>query len=171
MRAAAGLTLIEVMITLAVFGIVVMLGLPAFTVWINNAQIRTGAEAILNGMQLARAEAVRRNANIQLVLDPPRSAWTVSVVATAEVIQSRTEQEGSRNAVVTATPLGTHTITFNGYGRVVGNADASLPVTQVDVDSAVLAPADSRELRITVGAGGNVRMCDPQVSAPDPRAC
>jgi len=54
---------------------------------------------------------------------------------------------------------------------LANNADASVPFTQVDFDSSVLAAAESQELRVTIGFGGNVRMCDPNASAPSPRAC
>lgn len=165
-----GFTLIELMVGIAIVGILIMIALPNFTIWIQNTQIRAGAEGILSGLQLARTEAVRRNVSVQLVLGN-QTGWTVSLPSTAETIQSRTELEGSKNATATVTPGGANTVTFNGLGRVVGNADASPSITQIDVDTAALAAADSRELRIVVGGGGNIRLCDPQVAAGDPRAC
>jgi type IV fimbrial biogenesis protein FimT len=70
-------------------------------------------------------------------------------------------------------PADATTITFNGLGRVVANNDATPSITQVDIDSTTLAAEDSRELRITVGTGGDVRMCDPDpgIHASDPRHC
>lgn len=56
-----GVSLIELTIGLVIVGILLVLGTPAFRSWIQNAQIRTTAEAIHNGLQLARAEAVHRN--------------------------------------------------------------------------------------------------------------
>ena len=49
----------------------------------------------------------------------------------------------------------------------------SNPFTQVDVDMSetVMSPADSRELRILLGAGGSIRMCNPNLDEDDPRAC
>lgn len=171
--AQKGVTLIELAIGLAIFAILVMAALPSYTAWIQNTQIRTAAESVLSGMQLARAEAVRRNTNVRLVFGAA-SSWTVSVPGTGEQIQSRTSGEGSVNVTVTKTPATATTITFNSLGRVVANADASAPITQVqlDVPIAILAASESRELRIVVSAGGNVRMCDPNVTdATDPRKC
>ncbi len=163
-----GFSLIEMMIAVVIVGLLLMAGVPAYTTWIQNLQIRTGAEAILNGMQLARAEAVRRNTNVRFVLTAlPSPAWTVSVAADGSQIQSRPGGEGTRNAVVTVTPAGATTVTFNGFGAVIDIA----PVTQVDVDSAVLPAADSRELRVRVSTGGGVKMCDPNIAAGDPLAC
>ena len=164
-----GVTLIELMIGLVILGILLMVGLPSYSAWIQNTQIRTAAESILNGMQLARAEAVRRNTNVQLVFGAA-SSWTVSVPgAGGAQIQSRTSGEGSKNVTVAMTPAGATTITFNALGRVVANADASASITQVavDVPVAILSSAESRDLdRVT--AGGNVHMCDPIPTSSQP---
>jgi type IV fimbrial biogenesis protein FimT len=165
-----GMTLIEIMITLAIMGILLMIGMPSFNTWIANTQVRTGAEGLTNGLQLARAEAVRRNGNIAFTLGT-NTGWTVSVVSTGEVVQTRSEDDGSKQATVTITPVGATMLTFNGYGRVTTNADSSPAITQINVGSSTLAAAETRALRITLGSGGNVRMCDPALGAGDPRAC
>ena len=54
------------MIAIAVFALLILAALPEFRAWIQNTQIRTAAQGILNGLQFARAEAVRRNVNIEL---------------------------------------------------------------------------------------------------------
>ena len=66
-----GLNLIEVMISLVVLGVLISLGAPGFVEWLQNQQIRAAAEATLNGLQVARGEAVRRNTPVrfQLVSD------------------------------------------------------------------------------------------------------
>lgn len=61
----AGMSLIELMIGIAVFGILLALGVPTFARWTQNSQIRNSAEAIHNGLMLARAEAVRRNTTVR----------------------------------------------------------------------------------------------------------
>ncbi|MDO8596025.1 MAG: GspH/FimT family pseudopilin [Sulfuricaulis sp.] len=168
-----GTTLIEMLIGIAILGILIAVGLPSYRGWIQNTQIRTAAESVLNGMQLARNEAVRRNINVQLVLGA-QSTWTITVPSTAEQIQTRTYGEGSKNVTVTKTPGAATTITFSSLGRVVANGDASATLTQLDFDvpAAILSAAESRDLRIVVSAGGNVRMCDPTVTnASDTRFC
>jgi type IV fimbrial biogenesis protein FimT len=164
------MTLIEIMMSLAVMGILMMVGMPSFNSWLANTQIRTGADGILNGIQLARGEAVRRNTNVTFTLGT-NTGWTVTELKTNSVVQVRPEAEGSRDARVTVTPTAATTITFSGYGRVTSNADASLPITQIDITSATLTGSDARNLRIVLGSGGNVRMCDPAVASGDPRAC
>jgi len=177
-----GFSLIELMIAVVIFGIVAALAMPSYLVWIQNTRIRAAAESIQNGLQVARAEAVKRNARVQFTLGV-NSAWTVGcnpvvpdnngdgIDDCPAVIQRREAKDGSSADITVATvPAGSNVVEFNNFGRV--NA-APVPFVQVDLDSAVLPPADSRNLRVTLGVGGNVRMCDPELalSLTDPRRC
>ncbi|HZR70016.1 MAG TPA: GspH/FimT family pseudopilin [Burkholderiales bacterium] len=194
-----GFTLVEIAIALAVVVILLKLGAPSFADWLQNLQTRAATEAVLNGLQAARAEAVRRNTQVrfQFVSDLTASCalsatslnWVVSVgdpsgkcnqsIDTATpgpVVQGRAAQEASPNATLAITPSGTAppvtTVTFNALGGVVPqNADGSLPITQVDLSNPMVTGPTARPLRVVVSAGGSIRMCDPAVTAPDPRAC
>lgn len=177
MKNIKGVTLIELMITLVVLGVLVFLALPSYTIWMQNTQIRTAGEAILSGFTLARSEAVRRNTSIELRMDAA-SGWTVcrpfcpdAPTAPVELIQSRTAQEGTATAVVTIEPVGADRITFSGLGRITSNNDGSASITAIKVDSTRIPAAESRELCVMANSTGLVRMCDPQVAAGDTRAC
>jgi len=176
-RGTSGFTLIELLTVVTVMTIMMFLALPNFNAWLQNTQIRTAGEAILNGLQLVRAEAVRRNVNVELRMDVS-SGWTALVAGPGgEVIQSRLAGEGSSAALVAITstdPAGLDpatTVTFNSLGSVVANADGTKTITEIKIDSPALAAADSRELCILIRAGGTVRMCDPQVASTDTRSC
>jgi type IV fimbrial biogenesis protein FimT len=176
-----GFSLTEVAITIVIIAILVATGIPSFTEWLQNAQIRTATESIMSGLQAARTEAVRRNANAVFTLTNPATVggtgWTVSLASTGEVLRSAAAGEGSRTAIVTPTPVDAYSVTFTGLGRTPDppndiNADGSTLLTQIDADSSVLPAAESRNLRILISAGGQMRMCDPTVAAgTDPRAC
>jgi len=174
MQRTHGFTLIELMITVAVLGILILLGLPSYKQWMQNTQIRNATESILNGLQLARAEAVKRNTAVQFTLGAGTD-WTVSVVSGGAVVQSRKSQEGSANVTLTVSPAGAQTVTFGSLGRVVPNADGSISLEQIDVDvpTTILPANKSRDLRLTIGAGGQIRMCDPDpgIQTGDPRKC
>lgn len=164
-----GVTLIELMIGIVIVGLLLAFAAPSYTTWLNNSQIRTAAESILNGMQLTRAEAVRQNTNVQFSLTAlPMSNWTVSAASTATVIQTRSGGEGSSTARIATLPTGATTVTFNGLGRVTTNADASVSLTGANVSSTVASA--TRQLNILV-SGGMVRMCDPALPATNPQSC
>ena len=170
-----GFTLIELMVGVMVMAILLGLAVPSFQVMIKNSRIRNAAESIANGLQRARAEAVARNTNVAFTLGAD-SSWTVDYVIKPvpadPPIDSRLASEGSQN--VTRTALATDlitpatTITFNNFGGIVANADASATLAQVDL----AAVGGSQNLRVTIGVGGNARMCDPNLApGTSPRAC
>ncbi len=189
--AQGGFNLIEIMVSLTVLAILIALGAPSFGEWLQNQQVRAATEAIVNGMQVARGEAIKRNLAVQFTLDLP-SGWTVceatkqpcdgtllaNPVRVQDVIQSRSGSEGTRNAQATSTPDGALAVTFSPLGSVLTtNSDGSAPVTQVDVvnsqGNCIAAGGPMRCLRVMVTGGGSIRMCDPTpgIVAPDTRAC
>jgi len=199
MHAQRGVTLIEMMIALVIMAMVLMVAVPAFTIFLQNQQIRNAAESTVAGLNLARTEAVRRNQPVRFqfvsdltaacVLSTTSLAWVVSLadpsgaceVAPSDTlaplaIQKRSATEGARNAVVTT--VGGTTSTFNGIGMLTG-----VSISQINFSNSTgvcehVDPVNGtmRCLRILVSTGGQARMCDPKVVAPalpdvDPRAC
>lgn len=63
-----GFSLVELVVTLAIMGILLALAMPSYRAWIVNVKIRSTAESIQSGLQLARAEAVRRNTAVMFQL-------------------------------------------------------------------------------------------------------
>lgn len=80
-----GITMVEVIMSVAVIAVVLAIGIPNFSTWLQNTQIRTTAESVLTGLQLARAEAVRQNVRTRFQFATPAGAacssmgcWTVT---------------------------------------------------------------------------------------------
>lgn len=197
-----GLGLIELMVAITVAALLLALSLPSFQSGIQNRQIRTAADAILNGLAVARTEALRRNRPVKFHLTTPTgNGWTVGCesvdtttdpttgeVLCPDIIQTRDQQEGSANAtVVTAqqlsdgsaasTPVFTDTLSFTPLGRTTTGTLPTGNVALFDIKnpaagSCVAAGGEMRCLRIVVTAAGQIRMCDPGVTAStDPRKC
>jgi type IV fimbrial biogenesis protein FimT len=187
----AGMTLIELMIGIVLLGILLALGVPTFSRWSQSSQIRNAAEAIHNGLMLARAEAVRRNTTVRFqfvttttgacALSDTGTNWVVSLDSPAgacdaapsdnvapRIVQVRSAAEGSRNAVVNAG--GVSLITFNGTGQATSGAPAAINVTNPSGGTCAAA-GPMRCMRVTVATGGQIRMCDPARAAGDPQGC
>lgn len=189
-----GMTLIELLIGIVIVSVMLAMGMPSLSSMIQNAQVRSAAESIVNGLQSARNEALRRNVNVRFNLTDTTGlvAWTVEcVVATADcpagAIQSRPSSEGGGNArigVSTAThlPAAYATalasgaglsagagVTFNSLGSIP-SANIGTDITRIDVTNA--AAPDARRLVIVLGVGGLIRMCDPLLNLnTNPQGC
>ena len=193
MNAQRGFSLIELMVGIVILGVLMAMAVPRFSDWLRNARVRTSAEAMQNGLQLARAEAVRRNATVrfQLVntiddtcaLDTAGPHWVVSMdnpagqcasapsdTAAPRIIQVRNRAEGSVQTLVAA---GQSAFVFNGLGRLtpVPAGNVAIDVSSTTGGTCVASGGSVRCLRVLVSVGGQIRMCDPALPAGDAQAC
>jgi type IV fimbrial biogenesis protein FimT len=170
-RRPTGFTLVEILLAILVLSIMLALAVPSFRVFLQNAEIRNAADSVMNGLQIARSEAVRRNRVVEFALTDGAN-WAITQVAPFDEIQERAGDEGSKTAVVDS---GASTrVTFSPLGSPLGTnpADNSLPITRVDITSASTLEG-VRPLAILISPAGNIRMCDPDENLPagDPRRC
>jgi type IV fimbrial biogenesis protein FimT len=163
-----GVSLVELMVAVAVAAILASLAAPSFSTMLANNKVRTGADGILAGLQLARTEAIRRNTNVSFTLNTG-TGWTVAVVSPATTIQVRPTNEAGANLQVTTLNDQT-SLTFTSTGIVSGyNPTATLTKITVAPPTGVNA-ADS--LQIDIFAGGQARMCNLAITTVnDPRGC
>ncbi|MGD9951816.1 MAG: GspH/FimT family pseudopilin [Burkholderiales bacterium] len=175
-RPQSGVTLIELMIGLVIMALLIMIGLPNMSIWLNNSQIRTTGETMLAGLALARTEAVRRNqiVRFQMVSDLTSGcaistggrSWVVSLddptaacdAAPGEpapgdppprILQVRSGDEGTTRAVPAATPAAV--AYFNGLGRLTSPGGA-INMTRIDISNPTGGACENAD-----GSGGPMR--------------
>ncbi|HWW04710.1 GspH/FimT family pseudopilin [Collimonas sp.] len=185
--AGRGFSLIELMITIAVASILMLVAVPSFSSWVQNARIRSTAEALQNGIRLAKTEAVRRSRLVDFRLTsvtPVKDAATSKSGSNWYVQQNDTFQlatdasDKNYNLFVQGSSLSgananvtvagdVDTLTFTSLGRL-NNTGAS--PYKFDITGASSA---SRNLRVIVTQSGQIRMCDPQLtlSSTTPTGC
>lgn len=165
LKTCRGFSLLELMVGIAILAVLAGLAAPSFKAVIVNAQIRTAAQALHDGLKTARVEAIRRNERVTFT-KAADSTWAVSVNSSAQVVQSRVSGEGSAAAQVTVTPAAGTVVTFDSLGRVVPPT-AGVTITQLDISvpGSVLPAASAKNLRIAINTGGGIRLCDPNTTA------
>ena len=196
--AQQGFNLIEIMISVAIIGVFLGIGIPAIGDWIQNRQVNVLAESIASGMRLAQTEAVQRNVPIDMVFttsdvtsvtnpaaaalavggltrpDPPN--WMVRVAGeatSAGFLYGKMGRDGSENARF----IGPAGVSFSPLGRLSASiaSDGTATPPAGNVVFQIVNPSvhsGNGTLRcVYVGVGGAVRVCDPRAVSPDARAC
>ena len=159
----AGFSLIELCVGFTVLGLMISLAVPTMTAWMRNAQMRTTADSIQNGLQLARSEAVRRNAFVTFTQSG--AGWTVTTDDT-------TIQTGAGEASGTASVNASQsTVVFSGLGWVAPPAEITFDVANPPGGACAASGGVMRCLRLSVSAGGQIRMCDPAAAGGTAAAC
>lgn len=167
-----GFTIVELMIGIVILAILTLLALPTFRDFRANTRIRNTADSIVHGVRMAQVEAIRRNENVTLEIDPA-VGWTVSD-ATATAVVTETFDDVSGTVVIQTRPPGSSKLTYSPLGQYIGPNnpdDGTAAVTSVRVSSTAIAAPN--ELRVTMDpAWGNVRVCEPRFVYPaDPAGC
>ncbi len=197
-RTHTGFSLIELIVGLAILGLLMALGVPQYATFISNSRLRATAEGVANGLNLARAEAVKRNARVELAFtdDEPLEALVNAMTASTSganwVVREWVPSTNSYNFVegksgaegggrsdglgVLITPVtgGAYdgTTTFTGFGALNTAQSISFQVTYPSAGLCAAAGGPLRCLNVNVSPGGQIRICDPNVvAANDTRAC
>ena len=196
-----GVTLIELMVTLAILAFLLLMAGPSFSEWMRNSKLRSAAESILSGIQLAKSEAVSRNTRVRFQLtsslDNTCALSAVSanwVVNTDPTVNAAGLCGTAPSDTVAPLILQKHEATNTPVGmEVAATTDGIPPVAITDiVFNGLGRPTPAANvvinlrnptagectpngpvtcLRIIVSAAGQVRMCNPRFALPDPQGC
>jgi len=159
----SGFTLIEVLVVIALLGIVTALAAPGFASLIQSNRIQAAAGELQRALYYARSEAMSRGVNVIVTTDPEdANGWTGAlkistaktvVLPTAEVL--RQYSGGLGNGVNGSGSVGggpLTSLTFQPNGSVRISADATLLVCATNA----LAPGK----QLTLSMGGVLIVTD-----------
>jgi type IV fimbrial biogenesis protein FimT len=194
-----GITMVEIMVSIAIVSLVLGIGIPNFTSWLQNTQVRATAESVLAGLQLARAEAVRQNTKARFQLTGGNAGMASWAVSTGRLdrtdcpsgtdlfpcpIQTGSARAGGQTgrigvttAALSSTNYASAIAAGTGMGSnptvifdAFGRTDSTVTnITRIDVTSAAYSGA--RRMVITISDSGMARLCDPALSASNSRGC
>lgn len=166
---ARGFTLIELMITIAVAAVLLVIAVPSFTNIINSNRLTTAANEAVGALNLARMEAIKRNASTQFCSDSATSntSDTLGSICTTQsgavyVLTSSTAATRVRASVAALTmPVQLHghivAIRFNGQGLGYPPGNTTTPYSSTagsplaDICTAALSSNNHVQIQMTTG--------------------
>jgi type IV fimbrial biogenesis protein FimT len=190
-----GFSLIELMVTIAILSLLMMAAVPSFGNWVANARVRSVAEEVANGLRMAQSEAVRRNRPVAFVMTnsaPAKGAapaangknWYVQALplsSSGDAVDPSDYVQGGNYASQSGVTISStnSVLCFASMGNVSGSVATAKTALGVDCSAAgantyvVARTGADRSLKVTVGVGGQVRMCDPAktLSTTQPDGC
>ena len=143
----AGFTLFELLITLALIGILAGLALPSFQQLILNARLRSAAETVASDLRMARRAAVLENTPQQILLQyTDKSKWSFTY---RQVLSLRRISSSDFPNITLARPA------FSGHGgirfsAIRGTANAG----RLDFSTAF-----NKRLSVIISPLGRIRLC------------
>jgi len=139
-RRNAGFTLTELMVTLAVLGVMVGVAIPSVLAWMPNIYLKDGAYELKGAMIRARSLAINEGMEHRLVLDPDASTWR---------IERGNLTSGSTvwTTVVGPLPLGNE-VTIAATTAGIEKSGSS-PVMRFEVDGSVDTSLDTLAVTLT----------------------
>lgn len=134
----SGFTLLELMITIAIVGIVAAIAYPSMQEVLAAQRVRAASSALHEALLMARAEAVKRNTDINFATTGLGDGWSVQVKTDRTIILSQSSLAG-----VTFDPANP-TIEFNSRGRVTANVAVKISAANTTRVMCVQALTTSR---------------------------
>lgn len=144
-RREHGFTLVELMMTITIFVVLTLIAVPYLGTFIQSQRVKNAAMDISSSVSFARSEAIKRNAQIDIVANAGgwASGWQVRSAGT-----NLRKYDTYINLSVSAKKSST-TLSFGGDGRMVTSAD-SFTVQPTEANS------KQQPLCVAVGTSGHV---------------
>jgi type IV fimbrial biogenesis protein FimT len=152
-RMQSGFTLVELIVVLAIGGIIMAIAAPAFNTLVLNNRLKAAVADLQSSLYFARSEAMKRGASVEVTPNSGnwKNGWVVKISAGAEL-----RRGDGFSTTLTAAQSPTGTITYGRNGRLTAGApDIVLSVSGSDVSARCLVLDLSGRPKVMVDHDGD----------------
>lgn len=136
-RQAAGFSLVELLVTLAVLGVLVAIAAPSFREFTANQRVKAASFDLMASLMLARSEAIKRNAlsSAPVLVSPIGSYWSDGWEVKAPNGSVISQQAAMPSMTITCKAAGTVVscdtffVRYQGSGRLTGTTSPSFELS------------------------------------------
>lgn len=196
-----GFSLVEMLIALAIMGILMAIAVPAYKDWVISTRVKGAAEFYLEGLRTARYEAIKHNSSSRLMMldnsDTGQFDWRIDLCFRSDVVACdktatgwSTETAGASGDPDTVKPFKSKFRSSQSMPKATTMDQELTPAGATDVyfmsngwinttvsprlTRLTLSPVAAgafRPVAVSLTLGGVAASCDPNVVSPDSRAC
>lgn len=131
-RAAAGFTLTELMIVVAIMGLIAAIAAPSMADMVRTQRLRTASFDVFAALNLARSEAIKRNGPVTIT--PNNGTWNDGWI-TRDQYNNVLQRQEAYSSCGSCSIAGPAAIVYASSGRVTNLAAPAISVTASNLDS------------------------------------
>lgn len=150
-KRSLGFTLVELMVTVAIIGILASIAVPSYQDMIERNRLKEAVESLKSDMMFARTEAIKRSAIINVAIDENGSDWCYGI-----------NDDNTACACGTAGDCGIKAVAGNQFQGTSVDADFSTNFNfrrGTAGNGTVIISSANYAARVIVSTMGRIRVC------------
>jgi type IV fimbrial biogenesis protein FimT len=165
-----GVTLTEVMVVVAIIGILAAMAVPSFNEQMKQQRVEGAAESLVAALQNTKAEAIKRNASVRLVFTPATintdlSTWCYGMVIIPNSTPSTTCDCTVANSCLTGSVVQSSEFTGITVNFNTSSSRVFSPLRGTATSGTIrFSDGNNKTLGVTTTSLGRIRICKDATS-------
>lgn len=158
-----GLTLFELLLTLAILSLLLSIGIPSFTQAIHNNQTQSATSALIDAIESARSLAVMRNQrSLLLAQDSWENGWALFIDSNSNGVKDQNEQVLSQRGALSGVKISANGflqtyVSFIGTGEGRSDSESSNAGAFLAGSIKVCPTTEGKGYKLILSRGGRLR--------------